>query len=360
MLPGRVLHLVDDDVGMVDGHALDGREAEAEELARHPEHPLPQLVELQVGLHRVLVEVVLRLADLLGVVAIVPRGDPDPGALLVGDRLHVGDLLVDAGHRRRPDRLQERHGPGRGLRHRVLEPPVGVGLVAEQLRPLGAQGQDLGDDGVVVLRVAVVATVHEGTPGLLPQVAPARVGQEGLDARPRVEDCPLPLLPAGLGGGGRRRAEGVREPGQVLLALEEQDVVVLVGEDVLAELRAEAGEALVDLGDALLGLGREGRAGADEVGVVEPGETLLLGGEAGRLPRGVHGGDPLEELRVLGDPVAEGGELRRHLRLDGLELGGVHRRAPDAVDVDHLLEDAVGALERGDRVLEGGRGGAPR
>ena len=57
------------------GTSVDRREREAEQLAGHPEHALAQLLELQVRLHLVLVEVVLRLADLLRVVAVVPGRD---------------------------------------------------------------------------------------------------------------------------------------------------------------------------------------------------------------------------------------------------------------------------------------------
>ena len=354
MPAGRVLHLVDGDVRVVDGHARDEREAQAEELARYPERSLPQLVQLEVRLDCVLVEVVLRLADLLRVVAVVPGRDLHARALRVRDRLHVRDLFADPRHRRRPDLFQEGDRPVGRSRHGVLEPPVGVGLEAEQLRPLRPQGQDLGDQPVVVRRSAVVPAVHERPPGLLAQVAPPGVGEEGLDARAGVEDRPPPFLPARLGGGRRGGAEGVGKADEVPLAFEEEHGVVLVGEQVLAELREQAGEALVDGGEALLGHRRQPRPRPDEVGVVEPGEALLLGGEPPLLPRLVDGGDPLEEPAVLGDAVPERGELRGHLGLDGLELGGVHRRAPDPVHGHHLLEQPVGPLECGEGVLERG------
>ncbi len=182
---------------MRDGHVLDRRELEAEELAGHPEHALAQLLELQVGLHLVLVEVVLRLAHLLGVVAVVPGRDLDPGALLVGDRLHVGDLFVDARHRRRPDRLHQLHGPlGASAMAFSRRQWAWVG-VAEQPGALGAQLQDLGDDRVVVVGVAVVAAAVVGAPDLLPQVAPVGVGQERLHAGAGVEDRPLAVSAPG-------------------------------------------------------------------------------------------------------------------------------------------------------------------
>ena len=137
-----------------------------EELARHPEHPFAQLFELQVGLDLVLVEVVFRLAHLLRVIAVVPGLDLDAGA---GDGLHVRDLFTDARHRRLPHRLHELHGALGRPGHRVLEAPVGVGLVAEPLGPLRAQLQDLGDERVVVVRVTVVAAAVIRLPHLLAQ-----------------------------------------------------------------------------------------------------------------------------------------------------------------------------------------------
>jgi hypothetical protein len=42
---------------VVDGDALGAREAQAQQLARDPEHRLAQLLELQVGCDRVVVDV---------------------------------------------------------------------------------------------------------------------------------------------------------------------------------------------------------------------------------------------------------------------------------------------------------------
>jgi hypothetical protein len=357
LLAGRVGDLVDAHVRLVDGDAVDGAEAEAEELARHPEHPRAQLLELQVRLDLVLVEVVLRLADLLRVVAVVPGLDLDLRTLLVRHRLHVGDLLADAGDGGLPHRLHQLHRPLRRAGHRVLEPPVGVSLEAEEFRPLGPQLEDLGDDRVVVLGVAVVAAAVVGAPDLLAQVAPVRVGEERLHAGPRVEDGPLALLAALLGGGGGGRAQRVGQAGEVGLLVEEEHVVGLVGEEVLAELRVEGGQPLVDLGHPLLGHGVELRPRAHEVRVVEPGQPLLLGRELRRVPRVVDGGDALEELLVLGDLVGEGGQLRGHLRLDLLELRRAHRVAVDAVDRAHPVQRPPRALQCGQRVLEGRRRG---
>jgi hypothetical protein len=82
-----------------------------------------------------------------------------------------------------------------------------VCLVAEESRPLGAQLQDLGDQLVVVGGAAAVAAVHEHPPDLLAQRAILGVGQEGLDARTRIQHRPLALVTARPGGAGRRGAQ---------------------------------------------------------------------------------------------------------------------------------------------------------
>src|SRR5690606_36739769 len=134
-----VRNLPDPDVEVVDRDIIDWSELEAEELVHDPEHRVPQPVELEVRLDLVLVQVVLRLPDLLGVIEVVPRLDRDLGPLGTGVRLHVGDLLTDAGDGRRPHRLEQLERALGRLRHRVLEPPVRVRLVAEQLRALGPE-----------------------------------------------------------------------------------------------------------------------------------------------------------------------------------------------------------------------------
>ncbi len=180
MLPVPAAHLPHAHVGVVDRDVAARREGEAEQLARDPEHRLAQALELQVGLHLVLVEVVLRLAHLLGVVAVVPRLDADARR----------PSRRRAPACRRPPRPRARARPatpspsapsplGR-LRHVALEPPVRVGGEAEQPRPLGAQPQDLGDDGLVVVRAAVVAARHELGPHLLAQLAVGGGGEERL------------------------------------------------------------------------------------------------------------------------------------------------------------------------------------
>ena len=233
---------------------------------------------------------------------------------------------------------------------------MGVGGVAEQRGPLGAERQDLGDERLGVALVAVVAAGDEVAPDLLAQVAARRVGEERLDAGAGVEHRPLALVAGPLGGRGHGGAHRGGQPGQLGLGGEQGDVAGLLGEDALAEGGEERGQPLVDGGHPLLGGGVEPGAGAHEGGVLQPGQPLLLGVEAGGLARLVDGGDAGEELLVLRDLVAEGGQPGRHGQLHRLVLGGGEAGAPDAEDARDPVEGPAGALQRRQGVLERGRG----
>ena len=76
-----VAHRVGPHVRMVDRHILPLRESEAEQPARGVEGGRRDVVERQVGLDFGLVEVVARLADLLGVEAPIVRLELEVAAL---------------------------------------------------------------------------------------------------------------------------------------------------------------------------------------------------------------------------------------------------------------------------------------
>ncbi len=114
--------------------------------------------------------------------------------------------------------------------------------VAQQRDALGAQAQDLGDDGVVVVLVAVVAAVVVGAPDLLAQVALVGEGQERIHRRARVGDRVLARPAALLGRRGGGGDEGRREPAELILG-QVGDVALLVGEHVVGEVGVEARRA---------------------------------------------------------------------------------------------------------------------
>ena len=85
-------------------------------------------------------------------------------------------------------------------------------------------------------------------------------------------------------------------------------------------------------------------------------ELGRLGIEAQLVAVGVQLVDPGEQRAIQGDRVGVGGQLGGVLGLDRLQLGvGVGRgQAPE--HPAYAVEDPAGALQRDDRVREGGRG----
>ena len=355
MPPVAIPDLPDAHVRVIDGDRVRRQRNELQpvELAGRPEHGIAHRVQLQVGLDFIFIEVVAGLADLLGVVPVVPGLDGDVGAFRVGDRLHVGDFLADPRHGGRPDRLHQLQRPLGRLGHRVLQAPVGVSLEAEQLRALGAQREDLGDDGIVVVGVALVAAIDEAVEDPAPQVAACRVGQEGLDARARIQHDPLARHVAFRR---RRRGAGeeaIRQTGEVRLAFQHHEIVFLVGQHVLAEVGEQRGQALVDRGDLFLFLGSEPRTRQHQVGVAQPDNALLLRRQPGLVGRVVEGLDAPEQRFVLDDPVPVCCQARRHPAFQRLELLRAQAGAVDAVNRADAVQAAARALERRDGVVEG-------
>ena len=275
-VPAIALHLESAHIGVIDGKIGALLDGDAEQLGRHVESGGNDVVELQVGLDLAVVDVELGLARLFRVVAPVPSGQLEIAALGAHRLLQLVALLGGAGERRAPHLHQQLAHRPRRLGHGELQRGVGRRLEAQQLRPLGPELQDLGDDLAVVGLAAIGAAHGPGLEGLLAQVAPGRILQERLDAGARQGNGMLARVAAILGGLGRRRAHGFGQAGEVGLVLQHEHEGLLVGEQVLTEASAEHGHALGDRRHALLGLGREPGPGLDEGAVVALEHAGLL------------------------------------------------------------------------------------
>ena len=137
--------------------------------------------------------------------------------------------------------------------------------------------------------------------------------------RESVMTC-LPSRPR-VGGGARRgRAHVVGQAGEIALAVEHQAQGLLVGQHVLAEVRGERREPLVDLGDARSSpCGRAWRRRArSRYGALQ--DAPLLVGEAQAIAALIEVLHAREDLGVEHHRRLVRGELRRDLALDGLQL----------------------------------------
>ena len=261
---------------MIDRHIVARLELQAIELPGHPEGSRLDVGQLQIRVDLCFVDVEACLARLLGVVAPVPGLQAEAAAGCIDEGLEGVTIRFGGLEGRGPHLAQQVQAGLGGLGHAVGELVVRVRGVAQQLRPFRAQGQDLGDAALVVLRVAVVPAAGPHAPGSLAQCAPVCVGEEGLHGRARVGNDPVAGVSAraGLGGGGVD--QGLRQAGEVCGLLQQQ-AGLFFGQQVLGEGGVERGQALVDLRQAGLGGGIELRAATDELDVVALGHALLFG-----------------------------------------------------------------------------------
>src|SRR5207248_9943293 len=129
---------------------------------------------------------------------------------------------------------------------------------------------------VLWARAALAAPQDDNRHHLLARGAAGREGEERGAARARVDNGSLSRLAATRGAGSGGLAQRGGQPGEIRFLLEHDHLGALLGEEVLAELRVERGELLVQIGKTLLGGIVELRAGARERRVVEPEQPLLL------------------------------------------------------------------------------------
>ena len=303
------------------------------------------------------VQGIFRLAQFCHVEAVVPWGDPEAAAVPVDDGLHLGHLRPDPGRGRLPHRLHEGQGALGAAGHGRLHGPVGVAGVAQQPGPLMAQPEDLRDQGIVVGPAAVVAPADEGPPDPLAQGPVLGAGEQGLHHGAGVGDHPAPLQPPGLGVPECRRPELGGQAGQLRLPFNHREAAGLLVQDILAEAGEQLGQPLVDGLDPRLA-GRVGAgSAADELGPGEPGEALLLRGQAGLAAPLVDRFDPLEKPGVLGDLIGECGQPGHDLGLDPGHVAQLEGAGVDLEQGAQPLQHPPGPLQGGDGVGEGGRAG---
>ena len=110
------------------------------------------------------------------------------------------------------------------------------------------------------------------------------------------------------------------KPCEIVLRVENQHIVLFIGENILAEFRAERGEALVDLGEPRLGCVRQAAAIAHKGGMIAIENPQLFGVEAEFALAPMKRGDPLKQRVVQIDVALMAGELWRDLPFDRFDF----------------------------------------
>ena len=164
-----------------------------------------------------------------------------------------------------------------------------------------------------------------------------------------------PSWPAALAASAAATICSLSQPGELFPRADEHRGGGDLLEDVLIERGPQGRELGVQGLQLFLVRIGERRAGAHEVLVIAPEQSLRLGVEPERVALLVERRHPREQGGVERDRVGVGRELGCHLALQllhlGVRVGAVEREEHAA----RAREQLAGLLERHDRVLEAGR-----
>ena len=345
---------------MVLGNVFPFHELEAVELTGNVKGSLENVFEFEVRTEGLFIQVILGLADLLGVIPPVPGLELEARVVLLPEGFPFGGFLQSLATSGFPDLAEEGVDLIGVLGHVLGQGVVGEGGEAQDVGLIDPQVGDLHEDGLVVEGIVVVSLFEVAPVKLLPEVPPVRVGQEGEQTGFVEGEDPFsgqaPLL-SGFGGSGDH---SLRQTGQLLPLVQNHLKGVVLGQDVVAELELQQAQLFVDLAEAVLHLLGKGGAVPEEPLVVDLGEPFLLRGETLLLPVLVNPLDPLEEPLVQQDVVAVLGEKGGDLGGYGLHLLVGHRFGEDEEDAGDALQKRAALLQRLNGVGEGRGSGAFR
>ena len=264
-------------VGVVDRNVVALFEGEAVQPVRSVEDSvLPDAVQLEVLLHLAFVERVLRLAQLFRVVLPIPRRELESAFLFVDQLLHGHRLLAGLGRRGEDHVGHQLDGDVRGLGHLIVEDVRGKGGKPEELRFLGAELGQAFDDGLRVVRPAVIAALRRGGEKFLAQGAVLQEGQRRLLRRVLESEDVFAGQPAILGPLRCGGDVALAQAGQIGFVVDDDRRCIGIGEDFLTVLGGESRFFLIQRPKRRLVRIGELRAGADEVAVVALDEILRL------------------------------------------------------------------------------------
>ena len=336
---------------MPDRDVLALGEGHAEQPGRHIKGRIDHVIEREIRLDRRIVEVGAALAQLFGVVAPVPGGELEVATLFRDQGLQGIAVGHGAGAGRFPDPFQQAAHGLRCLRHRVLQPVGGEARVTENLGALLAQLEDFENDGVIVVGVAIVAAGDEGLVELLAQVAAGGILQEGLDEGARQRHQHLARLAAlvsgGLGGGDKAFRQTCK-----IVCTKLHGPLLLVAEQMVAEVCREMCQPLVDLGGPRLGCLGEPGAGAVKAGPGPLQKPRLLARQIERGCLVAQLRDAAKQRSIHGDRIPVPRLLQRHFGLDLKKLR-IGVRTHEVIEHRRDLgEQLAGTLQCRDGILE--------
>ena len=325
--------------GVGQGQVVALLEGDAVEFVGNVECAFAYLFEGEVLADFGFVKAVFFFFEFLAVVAPVPGGELEVAAGAVNQFLEFGSFAFCVGKGCVPDLVAEGIDVFGRFCHVGVDDVGGVVFVAEKGSFFSAQGYHFADDAPVVVGVVVAAPVDVGFVYFFAQGAVVGVLEEGHDAGVVEGEYPFALHAPFVGCVGSGGDDAFGQPAEVFFTVDDELVGVGFFQLVGAELEAEEGEAAVDFGEPLLGVGGEVGSATDEGVVVVFEHPLLFGGEVGCALGVVDGFDAPEEFFVEVDAVIVGGELGHDFFGNGFQgVGGVGFLEVDE-DIAHAVEE---------------------
>lgn len=177
------------------------------------------------------------------------------------------------------------------------------------------------EDGTVVGLPAVCTALCPGLEGLLTQITPGREYQEAFDARARERNDVLAFEPPLLSGLLGCSAQRLRQASKIGVTLQDHVPRLLVLQNVLPELRHEAGKPRIDLLDPRLCSGGKPRTRTHERKMVALQHAQLLVRQLKARAARIEIIDAFEQFLIEMDLRLVRSKARRHLARNGLHLG---------------------------------------
>ena len=311
---------------MIDRHD-DGPEGNAVQPVGQEEDTAPDVLQREVGTQHRLVERILLAAELLSVVPPIPRGELPFGHILAEQLLQLAQLALRPFQRRSPDAFEQLIDRVGRTGHLVVHDIGRIGRVAQQVRLLRAQADEVVDQLFVVVLVAVISAVQVGLVDPLAQPPVGRVGEERDEAGFVEREDARVLLFSPLAGLLARELLHVGGQTGHLVGREFHLEAVVLGEQVVAELHRSERQLAVDLLQAGLPPGVEQRPGAHEapIGLLQQAQLHVVQIQrSAPVVQLLHAG---EKPFVEQNPVVMRRQQRHRPLLQGLQLGGVLRSA---------------------------------
>ena len=175
------------------------------------------------------------MADFLGVEAVIPWRDFNIRAVFIGNGLHVRDFFFDPCNGGRPNRFHKLDCALWRLSHAVFEAPLGIIVIAEQGDALITQLKDFGDDGIVIMLIAIISARIISLPDFLAQIPLGGIGQERRHRGARIGDGILPVFAIGRGCCSCCFDKAFRQTAELVFG-DIKDITLFIGEDIIGKV----------------------------------------------------------------------------------------------------------------------------